>query len=130
MTRLTRWGAVIVWMAVIFFMSAQPQLPSPEERWLDFLFEKSAHTFEYAVLAALTVRAWGALGAIDKYAFIAGVLVAGVYALSDEFHQSFVPRRAAEWSDILVDWLGGIFGAWLWPHAWKAYHSRRRPEDV
>lgn len=29
-----------------------------------------------------------------------------IYALSDEFHQSFVPGRTSEIGDILADWIG------------------------
>ena len=117
-------------MAVIFFLSAQPQLPSPKHRWLGILSEKSAHTFEYAVLAALAARACCGPVGKRRLAFGAGVLVAGVYALSDEFHQSFVPGRAAAWSDILFDWVGGMIGAWLWLYAWKTCHARIRPDDA
>ena len=111
-----------MWMALIFFLSGQPSLPTPEERWLDFVFEKSAHTFEFAVLAALFLRAlavdrsecWRSVG-------VAGVL-AGLFALSDEFHQLFVPGRSADWSDLLFDWLGVGAGVWLWLR-WRASRS-------
>jgi VanZ family protein len=42
------------------------------------------------------------------------VFLAWLYALSDEFHQLYVPGRTADWTDILFDWLGAAVGAWLW----------------
>lgn len=38
-----------------------------------------------------------------------------VYSLTDEFHQLFVPGRAAEWFDIYVDNFGNLIaGLYLW----------------
>jgi VanZ family protein len=111
-------------MTIIFALSAQSQLPSPEERWLDFVIEKSAHFAEYVILAALLVRALDPLRVGRRRAFVIAVLIAWLYALSDEFHQLFVPGRAADWSDILVDWMGAVVGAWLGSWYWA---DRRSP---
>lgn len=111
-------------MALIFFLSAQAQLPTPETRWLDFVLEKSAHTFEFAVLAALLMRALGSLELLRWRAYAVAVLLAWLYALSDEFHQSFVPGRAADWTDILFDWLGAVLGAGLWMYRRMARRRR------
>lgn len=121
---MNRWGPVIAWMALIFFLSAQAQLPTPETRWLDFVLEKSAHTFEFAVLAALLMRALGSLELLRWRAYGVAVLLAWLYALSDEFHQSFVPGRAADWTDILFDWLGAVLGAGLWMYRRMARRRR------
>ena len=111
-------------MALIFILSAQAQLPTPETRWLDFVLEKSAHTFEFAVLAALLLRALGPGATARWRAFGVAVLLAWLYALSDEFHQSFVPGRSADWTDILFDWLGAVLGAGLWMYRWTADKKR------
>jgi VanZ family protein len=123
-TKLNRWGPVIAWMALIFILSAQAQLPTPETRWLDSVLEKSAHTFEFAVLAALLMRALAAGVAVPWRAFGVAVLLAWLYALSDEFHQSFVPGRSDDWMDILFDWLGAVLGAGLWMYRWTAHQKR------
>lgn len=114
------WGPAIFWMALIFFLSSLEQLPSPEQRWLDFVLEKSAHTLEYAILAVLLLRALG--GRQNQRGWrIAGaaLCIAWLYALTDEFHQSFVPGRAADWIDVVFDWLGAIVGIWLWQIGWR-----------
>ncbi len=41
-----------------------------------------------------------------------------LFAVSDEFHQYFVPGRSAEFGDILADFAGILFG-WL---IYKIYH--------
>lgn len=33
-----------------------------------------------------------------------------LYAISDEFHQSFIPGRGASFKDVCIDTLGGISG--------------------
>ena len=39
------------------------------------------------------------------------IIIGAVYALSDEFHQSFVSARLASLGDFSVDTLGVIFGS-------------------
>lgn len=115
--RLTRifllWAPVIAWMVLIFFLSAQSQYPTPKSRILDLLMEKTAHTVEYAILAALLVRALRSSQSSSRSVFVLALLVAGAYALTDEFHQRFVPGRSADWVDILFDWMGAMIGAAL-----------------
>ncbi len=116
------WGPAIVWMALIFLVSAQSQLPTPETRWMDLVFEKSAHTFEFAVLGALLLRALVVDKPSNWRAFCLAVLLAWSYALSDEFHQHYVPGRSADWMDILFDWLGATVGAYIM----LRWHSSRQ----
>lgn len=130
MKKAIKWAPVLIWMAVIFFLSAQPHLPTPDHRWLETLIEKSAHAFEYAVLAALVVRALSVPNGKRRLAFGAGVLVASLYALSDELHQTYVPGRLADWSDIMFDWMGAIVGSWLWLYGRRAYHAITWSDDV
>jgi len=105
------WGPVFAWMILVFFLSAQSQFPTPDSRWLDLLMEKPAHTAEYAVLAALLARALRPYQAAPWRVLGLAVFVAGIYALTDEFHQKHVPGRSADWFDIMFDWLGAAIGA-------------------
>lgn len=108
--RLLRWAGVwlpaLVWMAAIFFLSAQPQLPGLSEHWLDNLIKSGGHFAGYAVLAILYWRIarrgpWRRQTAL-AIAFAGAVL----YALSDEFHQSWVPNRDPSLVDLMVDAAG------------------------
>jgi VanZ family protein len=107
------WVPVIAWMGLIFLLSAQSQYPTPKSRILDLLIEKTAHTVEYAILAALLARALRSSRSTSRSVFALAILVAGAYALTDEFHQRFVPGRSADWVDILFDWIGAMIGAAL-----------------
>ena len=112
-SRFTRyWLPVIVYCTAIFIQSSFPtteQLPS----W-PFL-DKILHVAAYALLGFLVFRALatGHLTNNLNLALIISALFAGLYGLSDEWHQSFVPGRSAEAADALADLIGGMLGAGL-----------------
>ena len=105
-SRIARWLAVAGWMALIFFLSSQPQLPSAPDPWADLLFKKGAHFTVYAVLAVLFRRALPEGRWIWALAWMFAVL----YAASDEWHQSFVPGRHPQLTDVLIDACGAATG--------------------
>ena len=106
------WLPVVSWMGLIFLLSAQPDLPRTGAGWLDPFLSAGAHMFLFAVLAMLLARAVGARPGQMAIAFT----LAMVYALSDEFHQMFVPGRHADGLDLLWDGLGAALGlgAFVW----------------
>lgn len=106
-SRVNRWLPVVLWMGLIFFLSSQPHLPRYPTPSIDLLLNRVAHLFEYAVLAILLHRAVG-----DESGRWA-LLIGGLYALSDELHQSFVPGRNAELLDLAFDVLGVILGLYI-----------------
>ena len=81
-----------------------------------FLVRKVAHWTEYFILGFLLMRALSANS--DKLIFkrhiVLSVIVAAVYAVTDEWHQSFVPNRDAKMSDVALDAVGACCGTWLW----------------
>jgi hypothetical protein len=98
---LTRYYKVIAWCLLIFTLSSIPTLPKVGFIWWDFLLKKAAHMLEYALLFFLSYRA------IDKKGnWKTPFLFALAFALSDEYHQSFVPGRTARFLDIGFDSLG------------------------
>ncbi len=107
--KLLRWACVIVWMAVIFFFSAQPHSGEVTKQYLGGLnvpIRKAAHMTEYAILFLLSRwAAFGTTGSTNLRAWLP-VLLSVAYACTDEFHQSFVPGRSAQFSDVLVDSTG------------------------
>ena len=94
---------VILFAAVIFWFSSRtgvPRLPGPTDKILHFV--------EYFIFALLLWRALaGSLTA--EFTFrraVAVFLIASLYALSDEVHQSFVPGRYAS----IYDWFADVAG--------------------
>jgi VanZ family protein len=77
---------------------------------IHFMTRKAAHFSEYAVLALLARRAFvtSAKPFIQRYWFQLGLLLVVVYALLDEYHQSFVPSRTASIYDSAIDVAGGF----------------------
>jgi VanZ family protein len=111
-TPLARWLAVALWMGMIFAFSAQSRLPSAPQPWLDFLFKKGAHFTVFAVLAALL---WRALEWRPRAWMWAWPLTV-IYAISDEWHQSFVSGRHPQATDVLIDACGAataLLLAWM-----------------
>ena len=109
---LTLWLPLVAWMGAIFFLSAQPDLPHAASGWLDLLISSAAHLFLFAVLALLWARALGQ----GWRAWLTAAVLTLLYALSDEFHQKFVPGRHADPWDLAFDALGAVLGlaAWIW----------------
>jgi VanZ family protein len=99
-------------MGLIFFLSAQPDLPHPDAGWLDIALSSAAHAFIFGVLAILWARVLGG----RRHAFLFAFLLTVLYALSDEFHQAFVPGRYPDPWDLLADGLGAVLALalWLW----------------
>jgi len=103
------WLPVFFWMGLIFLLSAQPDFPRTSTGWLDQFLSAGAHILLFGVLAVLLARA---LGTRHRALAIAFTLTM-VYALSDEFHQGYVPGRHPDALDLLWDALGAALGLCL-----------------
>jgi VanZ family protein len=94
-------------MVAIFHVSAQPQ-PRLGRLAPDYLW----HWAGYFGLGLLAVRAWGGgLPPARPSAYVLGVALTSAYGVSDEWHQSFVPGRVADWRDAAMDALGAASAA-------------------
>lgn len=118
--RFLFWGLALIWMAVIFAFSSQANSGAYTEAYLqeaNVPVRKLAHMFEFAVLAVLyqtalarsITKANGQAKSKFKHYCLAFVL-AVLYALSDEWHQSFVPGRSSSLLDSGVDSIGALIG--------------------
>lgn len=147
--------AVLFWMGLIFWFSAQEAEISTDMsrtvgyrvgeffisdfgEWsgaeqqafaarIDFPVRKGAHASEYAFLGLLltgTAAAYRVPGRWRRYAF--AFLVTAAYAVSDEFHQLFVPGRSGQVSDVLLDSVGALVGVFFFFLAEKilSFHAK------
>jgi VanZ family protein len=85
-------------MAVIFGFSSIPSREMPSFGLWDLLIKKGAHMLGYGLLALMY---WNGLRFDRSRAWLA-LLLALIYAVTDEYHQSFVPGRHPSWVDALV----------------------------
>ncbi|MBI2012814.1 VanZ family protein [Candidatus Curtissbacteria bacterium] len=106
---LSRWLAVILWAAVIFALSSIEQIKVSEFFLWDFIVKKTAHVGEYAILFALIFRA-------TRKNWVLTFLLTMGYAVTDEYHQSFVPGRSATFLDLGFDASGVNIASYI---IWK-----------
>jgi hypothetical protein len=118
---LARFGPPVALMALIFALSAQPNLNSGLG-WIDFVGRKLVHMTEYGLLWLLWLRALGWRG---RAPWIAAAIAIG-YAATDELHQTLVHGRHGVPTDVLIDSTGVLLAALArkrW-HAVSRVHRR------
>jgi VanZ family protein len=135
-------------MAVIFCASSAPFSSTSTSRFLGplihwlfpglsadaiaeavYYLRKTGHVTEYGVLALLLWRARlrPAPGAVPVWSWLEArrvVLLAALYAATDELHQLYVPNREARIHDVVLDTAGAagaLFLLWVigrWRRYW------------
>lgn len=132
------WVLVISCAGTIFYFSSQPASESDDtsegfivtiiklfdvkETFSDSEIEEIAASMNGVVRTLAHFGVYAFLGflialLLNEYAFkfsntiFYSVLSSLVYACGDEFHQSFVPGRSAQLSDIVTDTMGSLCGA-------------------
>jgi len=123
--QLWRWLPLLIWMGLIFWLSSQTRSEVPSFGVWDLLVKKGAHFLGYGLLALLAYFAMAGerSGSVEKRPFLIALLITILYAMSDEWHQRFVPTRNGTAVDVLIDSLGGIAAlAVLW--GWLTYRLK------
>ena len=110
---LSAWAPVLVWAIVIFSFSALPTSPVAEIHWQDFIIKKSAHIIEYGVFAILLYRAFIMSNLKKKKAILYAFLIAVLYGVTDEYHQSYTPGRDPKVRDIFFDSFGALMSLYF-----------------
>jgi VanZ family protein len=95
-------GPLVLWL----FPNTSPETLAV----IHFVVRKIAHFTEYAILAYLAARAFrtSPRPAVAKRWLLIALTIVVVYALIDEYHQSYVPSRTASIYDSLIDMSGGL----------------------
>lgn len=126
---LSRYLPLVVWLVFISVASSDSfsanntsRIIGPVVLWLfpnttpetlavvHFIVRKIAHFTEYAILAFLAARAFrtSPRPALANRWVLAAFALVIVYALLDEYHQTFVPSRTASIYDSFIDMTGGL----------------------
>ncbi len=69
---------------------------------------KIAHFMIYAILAVLVYNLMASYGIKRSKVVLFAALVCLAYAISDEIHQIYVPGRAGQLKDVLIDFSGSV----------------------
>lgn len=116
------WILTVLCMAAIFYFSSQPAVQSSgqssavtlllqrllhTEAITNHMVRKTAHFIEFAGLGFLTTCSVY-LSFNKRYL---GVVIASLYAATDEIHQIFVVGRSCQLTDWMLDTVGIITGA-------------------
>jgi VanZ family protein len=120
----------MAWMTTIFFLSSQTRLPVPHMLGYQ---DKLEHATAYGLLAAcLLLAQTRKTSGYSRFQISISVLIASLYGISDEFHQSFVPGRTPD----PLDWLADTGGALLvtlcidWFSRRRAARMERAPAET
>ena len=118
MDLVSRYGPPLAMMTLIFVLSATPDLSSGLGTW-DLVLRKLAHVTIFGALWLTLARAvrW-------RRPTLAAV-VAILYAISDEVHQSFVQGRHGSPVDVAIDTLGIGLAVLAWIVARRRRDRRR-----
>jgi len=121
---IKRWWPALIMMALIFIFSAMPSDDIPSFGIFDFSIKKLSHMIGYLILTRTYLHG---IGKTRRGAEFVAWLLAVLYAMTDEFHQSFVPGRSSGWLDVGIDSFGAMLG--LLPEVWGKYQRKKRFSD-
>ena len=142
--KLLSWVFIIFWMLLIFYFSHQSKDQSIDQSVaiskvinniikivvpnveidlydLDNVVRKTTHFLIYFILGILIAKGLKDIGVKGNKVYYIAIIIAAIYAVSDEVHQLFVTGRGGELRDFIIDSTGAIVGIVLY----KAYNWRR-----
>ncbi|WP_066875309.1 VanZ family protein [Clostridium mediterraneense] len=124
---------VVIWMIFIFYMSSRDGNESTKQsnfvmnilnilginlsnkfgEFASVIIRKGAHITEYAILCILLFNVLKENFENKNKAILFSIIGVFLYACTDEFHQTFVPGRSGQFTDVLVDTSGAILASLL-----------------
>lgn len=115
----------ILWMGMIYYLSAQPAIATlmtfPGE-------DKLFHAAVYGLLGILFLGAFRQGGrGYRRPILVLAILLAVLYGITDEWHQSYVPGRTPDITDVIADGIGATIGVFL--ANWILVRLRSRPVE-
>jgi len=116
------WLITVAYMGLIYFLSS---LSGDRLPGLTHGSDKIIHACAYAVMSFLCFHSLSSSG-IKRHCFLIVLLLTSIYAVSDEFHQYFVPGREASTGDLIADFIGAFIGS---SFAWVMICPRRIGTD-
>jgi hypothetical protein len=134
---IVRWGPAVLLMGIIFLLSSIPKqtprnvlIPGSEGTLIpffdvylwEFVTKKGAHLLIYALLAHTYLWGMSGYSRVRPSHVAAAALLAVLYGVTDELHQTVVPGREGGVRDVVINAAGACLGLWGW---WKFNVTRR-----
>ena len=108
-----------------FLRTLAPWATAAQLEALHWLVRKIAHLSEYAVLAALWLRALvRGHGLSPRNAGLIALAISVAWAALDEAHQLFVPSRSASVTDVALDTTGALIALTVARVGWRRAADR------
>ena len=103
-------GSVTGWLLQALLSSLHIHLANPTFVVIHFLLRKLAHLTEYGMFGLFLYHSFTfrQLKSWNTRSAFSAVVVAGLFSLTDEYHQSFVPGRTASIVDCGIDTFGAL----------------------
>jgi len=104
---------MLIWMGLIFYLSSIPDLRIGSSNIIfEVVTRKLGHLAEYAILLWLIWRIfYFSWNLVMRDALILAIITTLFYAISDEFHQTFVTGRSGRFIDAIFDFLSALLAA-------------------
>ena len=101
------WLPTIAYCALIFYLSSQ-EIPIKVN--LFPMQDKAIHLIEFGVLSVLFFFSLSKSmpGYNMKTVAVLAIVFSGLYGISDEFHQYFIPGRNSSIGDVIADFIGAV----------------------
>lgn len=80
------------------------------EQKLNIVLRKYAHGLEYLILSVLLIICFKMFGKALEDNIINILFICLLYAITDEYHQIFIPGRRSSVTDITIDFMGACIG--------------------
>ncbi|RJO63810.1 MAG: hypothetical protein C4540_06160 [Candidatus Omnitrophota bacterium] len=112
---LNLWLPPCAWAGFIFYLSSIPSLTTNLGVW-DFILRKAAHISEYFIFTLLIYRAFkNSFGFTTVWLLVWSACISFGYAVTDEFHQTFIATRSGNSTDVAIDAIGIVLFCLLLP---------------
>ena len=127
---ILRYIPLILVTGGIIYLSSREGLQSDFSQAIDNILRKGAHVFEYFLLFHAMWFAWYGKKYLTlpfhEFSKASAVVISAslLFALSDEYHQIFVPGRTAQPMDIVFDSIGIVGGYLMISLIWEKNRKR------
>jgi VanZ family protein len=108
-----------MWCALVWYLSSKPDPGDTVGFFID-LPDYILHGAEFAAGGLVAARAFSHLR--NPLGWLTALIFCVLFGVLDEWHQSYVPGRCADFKDVLADSIGASFGVAL--HALIARTTR------